>query len=146
MMLLIFDDEYEDEVNVLFLKNIKIFFPKIKIRDPARVQLVESILNSNSFDIIILDIMSQELNLRSLENNELVKRKFVGIELLKRIRSGFYKMQNRDVPIIMRTARATEPEIKSLCIQYGANDCIPPSEDDSIIDMIRTYYDKYYQN
>jgi len=137
MKILIFEDEYQDDVNVLLKMKLKYNFTNLKIRDPARVELFESILKYNSFDAIILDIMSHELDLKSINNGEIVPRNMIGIELLKRIRAGHYNTQDKNVPIIMRTARATEPNIYNLCIKCGANYCLPPSEDDELIRILR---------
>ncbi|MFA6089889.1 MAG: hypothetical protein WC755_08580 [Candidatus Woesearchaeota archaeon] len=147
MRILIFDDAFSLNGYILFENEILLEMPDISIKSAHNFYAFEKELKLGNFRAIILDIMGADTKISSIENGEKILSDFLGIEMLQRIRSGLYPKQDKDVVIIMRTARADEPDICSLCIAEGANYIFPPGEFDSqIIEILQAISIKFHEN
>lgn len=133
MKLLFFEDEFLDDLSKSFYLSLRIEIPDLKVVQAANTKRFEQELKKSSYDVFVLDIMTADSYLKGLKTNKNVSSANVGIELVERIRTGYYKGQKTDALIIMRTARATEPVIRERCRIKGADFCFSPGADDEKI-------------
>ena len=138
--ILIYDDE-KSYLTTMFKNDIKIELRDVQVFVAHSFDYFETLMGRHKFDAAILDIIGAENHINSAYGNEHVPPSFIGIELLKRIRKGFYSKfdQKADMPIYMRTARGEEPKIQTACTLAGANKIFEISEesDVKIIDLLR---------
>lgn len=143
MKIMFFENLYETTQTIRFQKQLELELPHIKFIIAGTVKYFENRLKKIQFDAFILDIMTIEMNIRKYDTKELVNRKDVGIELLRRIRASIYKNQNADALIIMRSARAIEATVRSICKREGANHIFRPGGDDlKIISNLKKAFPK----
>lgn len=138
---LFFDDQKSDPMNILFRLRLIQAISNINVQIAQTVKFFEMCVNKDVFDVFILDVMGSGekdfLNIR----NEIVPPVRIGLELLERLRLGYYSKQNIDALIIMRTARAGETNFVEKCLTKGANYCFSPGSDDGIIiDVINKHF------
>jgi hypothetical protein len=135
--LLFYDDFLSEFENISFIRRIHRNIPEIRVHEVCSVAEFESAINKQCMDAMILDIMGVETHLLSFDTRAPVNSRYVGIELLKRVKSGMYQRQDPNVPVVMRTARFGESRIKDLCMNHGAL-CIvcPVMNDQDIITIL----------
>lgn len=139
---IIFENQFRHPSHVMFRKEIELKCSNIKFGSVSDVPNFDTAVRERAFDIYVLDIMTEEDNVICHKTGKLVDRNRVGIELARRIRSGFYSIQNKDAFIIFRTARAKEPGFTEMATDA---DCVfDPCRDDSLIyECINKYYRSY---
>ena len=138
MNLLFFEDQYLSNSNVRFTLALRDNIPKLNIFQAYNVEWFEKYVHEMIFDVFILDIMTPETDIKSVEYKKWIPKSLIGIELSMRLRNNHYPNQKNNVCIIMRTARAEDSQIKQLCSKYGINYCfIPGSGDFEIIRILK---------
>jgi len=126
-MILFFDDYLGSPENQLFLHRLRkaVRSMPIDVVEEKVVQRVEDKLRSAVFHVAIFDVMAAmpgEPELSAL----------AGIEILRRCRSGAYRLENRDIPIFMRTARF-EPHVQQMAREYGCTQYFRVGTDDTLL-------------
>lgn len=138
MNVLFFEDDYNTDSNIKFRLELMEEVNDISLDYAGNLEYFEKHLRNKTYDVFILDIMSTETNIISGITLKRVERSFVGIEFAFRIRAGYYKNQKEDAIIIIRSARATEPDIRRLCKDKRIHHiCSPGSDDHKIIKILQ---------
>jgi len=137
MKLMFFEDEYAERPNVKFRLELIEELPGLRLDYASTVDWFNQFMRRTVYDAFIIDIMTPEGI--SGPKGVRVDRTRVGIELLRRLREGYYAHQRKDALIIMRTARSTEPGIREICVEVGADHVLSPGGDDhEIIEILRS--------
>jgi hypothetical protein len=140
MNIIFFEDEYTKPLNIRFRLEILEELPDLILEYVSTVEFFEDRLSKKRFEIFIIDIMTTETTITSNKNGNRIERSLVGIELLERLRDGQYQLQSKNAMTIIRSARATEPDIRRMCLNRGANYIMTPGADDhEIIKIMRLF-------
>jgi hypothetical protein len=143
MNVIFFDDSINSMENKILISRIRIELPNVTLFPAYSLKFFEDKIKRIFVHTIILDIMAAETNIRSFRTNKRVRSARLGIELLERVRGGYYPKQDSKIPIIMRTARADDDKVISECEQYEANlICLPGSDDSRIIEYLNELANK----
>lgn len=133
MNILIFEDEFLDDENSRFINRIKIVHPEIHIHKANSVKIFEKIANRQQVDMAMLDIMGAETDVFNHVNGNRVSENLLGIEILSRIRSGYYSKIDSMITVIIRSARADEVRIRRHCMSLCTEHVYLPGKDDQKI-------------
>lgn len=122
---LFFDDHPLESENKLFLSLLRDELPaeRVRVLHEKTIRRLERRLSVTFCRVVILDIMSEvPANFRPLHNETTgrVDPMLAGVEILRRIRAGFYGREYERSLVFMRSARG-EPHIISLCAKVGAS-------------------------
>ena len=142
MRIMFFENLIEVYQTERFQNELKLELPNIKFELAGTVSVFEDHLKNQHFNAFILDILTIECDIRNFKTKEIVDKRDVGIELLKRIKDGnYYKNQSNQSIVIMRSARAIEPAVRSTCKREGARYVFRPGKDDQkIIHILKKLY------
>ncbi len=123
MNIIFYDDDQYRIDNTLFPNEIKIAIPGTSVFVAHSLEYLEVTLERKIADVVILDIMGAENGITGIDSGNKVAPNHLGIEILKRLRKGYYNKynQNPNVPIIMRSALGDDVEIQRVCKNAGAN-------------------------
>ncbi|MBF0398789.1 MAG: response regulator [Desulfobacterales bacterium] len=113
----------DNELNqMIFLKVLEKYYFKADAAENGKIAV--QMLETNSYDIIFMDIEMPELN---------------GYETASVIRDANSKVINHNIPIIALTAHGGKEELEK-CIMHGMNDCISkPIKTEKLLEMLNRY-------
>jgi len=139
MNIICFEDEYLEDTNIIFLSALEMEIPNNAISSASSVEKFENLLKKIKFDIYILDIMASE-DLTNFSDGKKIHQTYVGLELVKRIRYGYYQNQNKEAPIFLRSARARELKVINIAKKLNVKYIMVPGRDDfEIINTIKGF-------
>jgi CheY-like chemotaxis protein len=142
--IIFFENYPEEEPNRTFRINLlrSSFEKKVAIVDAITLKAFENTIKDPSFiyspekKLIILDLMMRlcntEKRFRWKCNDNQVDDSLIGAALLERLRTGYYDLDLKDIPIFIRTVN-TSPIIKNLCLNFGATDYFITGAQDSLL-------------
>lgn len=143
MNIIFFEDQFTRDTNLNLHLDLQHYFggsaPQSRIHWPVSVKDFETLSSTLNIEIFILDIMTRPEELTEIHTGDAVSDSMTGIELLKRIRSNYYK-KNSNSLVYIRSARVAEFEIKEICMSLGATECFRAGwDDEQIIQHIEIY-------
>jgi len=95
----------------------------------GNIKSFEHYVNNKRYDVFILDIMTKDSIYNFVTGKKICETR-VGIELLTRLKAGYYKLQSPNSIVLMRTNRSSERSINNECIKNGAQKVLSPGSDD----------------
>lgn len=136
MKVIFYEDNLKSPINKEFRKLLTNNNSKVQLKYAAKLHRFEKYMKNKLFDIFILDVMAPEFIIDK-DTNIVVNEIDVGLEIVKRVRTGFYEKQNKNAIIIIRSNRARDLYFISLCKNLGANYVFyPGSNDFKIADIV----------
>lgn len=136
--LLFYEDAYYENENTGFINDLKLELPDIRIFIAGSFERFERFASNHTMDAFILDIMGAETRLTSIRDGSRVNSSLLGIEMLARIRHGYYQLQCESSPVLMRTARADELLIRRMCEKFDCFDIfLPAMQDEELISRLK---------
>lgn len=136
MRIVFYDDNEKNISNIMLVNKIKKQIPNANVNYINTVAVFEAFLDKAIVDAFVLDIMGPETNLTEFDTKKKVESTCIGIELLRRIRKGFYRKQKKTAPVIIRTAKQ-DSNTSRVCLDYGAIVILRRGENKKLVNILK---------
>lgn len=141
MNILFFEDEPDTSLTRTFIKELATYFGnRIELYPAYRVEAFERIIRDTHIDYFILDIMTVDENLVGLISKQFVPHSQTGIELLTRLRKGYYGDKYISAVVVMRSQVMDFDEFIAECEKQEANGLfVVGTDDDHLIEHLTNH-------